>query len=89
MAYYQAKQYEEAIATLKPLVHLQWPSIHHRLAASYAQLGRLEEARAQATELQKLDPDFSIATFAETQSYKDPVDLDHYLEGLRKAGLPE
>jgi tetratricopeptide (TPR) repeat protein len=87
LAYYHAGQYEEAIATLKPLLHLGWISVSRRLAASYAQLGRLDEARAQAAEVLKLDPDFSIATFTKTQSYKNPSDLEHYLDGLRKAGL--
>jgi adenylate cyclase len=87
LAYYHAGQYEKAIAALKPLLHLGWVSVPRRLAASYAQLGRLDEARAQAAEALKLDPDFSIATFTKTQSYKNPTDLEHYLDGLRKAGL--
>jgi len=87
LAYYHAGQYEEAIVALKPLLHVGWPSISRRLAASYAQLGRLDEARAQAAEALKLDPDFSIATFTKTEAYKNPSDLEHYLDGLRKAGL--
>jgi adenylate cyclase len=86
-AYYHAGQYEEAIVALKPLLHVGWPSISRRLAASYAQLGRLDEARAQAAESLKLDPDFSIVTFSKTEAYKNPSDLEHYLDGLRKAGL--
>jgi tetratricopeptide (TPR) repeat protein len=87
LAYYHAGQYEEAIATLKPLLHLGWYSVSLRLAASYAQLGRLDEARVQAAEALNLDPDFSIATFSKTEAYKNPSDLEHFLDGLRKAGL--
>ena len=87
LAYYHAGQYEEAIAALKPLLHLGWPTVSLRLAASYAQLGRLDEARAQVAEVLKLNPDFSIATFTKTQTYKNPTDLEHYLDGLRIAGL--
>jgi adenylate cyclase len=87
LAYYHAGQYEEAISTLKPLLHLGWYSVSLRLAASYAQLGRLDEAQAQAAEVLKIKPDFSIATFTKTQSYKNPTDLEHYLDGIRKAGL--
>jgi adenylate cyclase len=87
LAYYHAGQYEEAIVALKPLLHLGWYSASLRLAASYAQLGRLDEARAQAAEVLKLDPDFSIATFSKTAAYKNPSDLEHFLDGLRKAGL--
>ena len=87
LAYYHAGQYEEAIVALKPLLHLEWRSVSRRLAASYAQLDRLDEARAQAAELLKRDPDFSIATFSKTEAYKNPSDLEHFLDGLRKAGL--
>jgi tetratricopeptide (TPR) repeat protein len=87
LAYYHAGQYEEAIATLKPLLHLGWLTVSLRLAASYAQLDRPDEARAQAAEVLKLKPDFSLATFTKTQSYKNSTDLEHYLDGLRKAGL--
>ena len=87
LAYYHAGQYEEAIVALKPLLHLGWDSVSRRLAASYAQLGRLDEARAQAAESLKLDPDFTIATFSKTEAYKNPSDLEHYLDGLRKAGF--
>jgi adenylate cyclase len=87
LAYYQAGQYEEAIVALKPLLHLGWKSVPHRLAASYAQLGRMDAARAQAAEVLKIKPDFSIATFTKTQFYKNSTDLEHYLDGVRKAGL--
>jgi adenylate cyclase len=88
LAYYHAGQYEEAIVALKPLLHLLgWDTVSLRLAASYAQLGRLDEARAQAAEVLKLNPDFSIATFSKTEAYKNPSDLEHFLDGLRKAGL--
>ena len=87
LAYYHAGQYEEAIVALKPLLHLGWYSVSLRLAASYAQLGRLDEARAQVAEVLKINPDFSIATFTKTQTYKNPTDLEHFLDGLRIAGL--
>ncbi len=90
LAYYHAGQYEEAIEAHKPLLHSGWHyNLHLRLAASYAQLGSLDEARAQAAEALKLNPDFSIATFIKTEAYKNPSDLEHYLDGLRRAGLPE
>jgi hypothetical protein len=30
-----------------------------------------------------------LTAFAEKEPYKNPVDLEHLLEGIRKAGLPE
>jgi tetratricopeptide (TPR) repeat protein len=58
-------------------------------AACYAQLGQLEEARAIAADALKRDPDFSLRAFALVEPYKSHADLDHMIEGMRKAGLPE
>ena len=58
-----------------------------RMAACLAQLGRLDEARANAAEVLRRKPDFR--TSAVKLRYRDPADLEHALDGLRKAGLPE
>jgi len=57
-------------------------------AAAYAQLGRQEEAHAAMTEYLRLRPGGTIRT-ASRFPFKNAADLDHWLEGLRKAGLPE
>jgi hypothetical protein len=59
------------------------------LAATYAQLDRLEEARAEAKEYLKITPNFSIAVWAKSEPYTDTNELQRYVDGLRKAGLPE
>ncbi len=58
------------------------------LAASYAQLGRLPEAQATVKRVLALDPNATVAKWAAQQPYKNPADLEHYKDGLRKAGLP-
>jgi TolB-like protein len=58
-----------------------------RLAACYAQMGRMEEAAAAAAEVRKLRPDFSLAKLRRTGW--NAADTEHILEGMRKAGLPE
>ena len=65
------------------------PNINNRLAASYAYLGDMDKAKVHAAKVLELEPDFSIQQFAKSRSYKEISDLEHYLEGLRKAGLPE
>ena len=50
---------------------------------------REEEARAEAKEVIRIDPKFSLANFAETISRKDQVWMDKWIEYLRKAGLPQ
>ncbi|MCP5368167.1 MAG: tetratricopeptide repeat protein [Hyphomicrobiales bacterium] len=60
-----------------------------RLAAEYALAGRLGEARAQAAEVLRIDPEFRIATAAPWYQSVDPKWRMRLLEGLRVAGLPE
>ncbi len=88
-AYFEDRQYENAIKTTEPLIDLERPGDHTRLAASYAYLGRMDKAKSHAAKVLESEPDFSILRFAKSRSYKDESDLEHYLEGLRMAGLPE
>ena len=59
------------------------------LAASYAQLGRLEEARVEVKETLKLVPDATVDSLSSRKPFVNTVDMNHYREALRKAGLPE
>jgi adenylate cyclase len=62
---------------------------HLWLTTAYSWAGRLEEARAQAAEVLRIDPKFSLEEQAKRSFYKNRADSDRSLEGLRKAGLPE
>jgi adenylate cyclase len=62
---------------------------HVVFAGSYAQLGRLDEARRHAAEIVAIDPDFRIADYVASVSYRRAVDRERVADGLRKAGLPE
>jgi adenylate cyclase len=84
---YAARHYEEALEADRRIASWKKPWHLARLAACYAQLGRLEEARAQAAEVLRLAPDFRLS--AVKLRYKHPADVEHVLEGMRKAGLPE
>ena len=61
------------------------------LAAAYAQLNRIEEAQAVVNEILAVEPDASVKKERDriSQSWKHNSGLEHLLEGLRKAGLPE
>src|SRR5262249_32260577 len=67
--------------------NLQWP--HVALAAAYALSGQLEEARAEAAEVLRINPGFTIQSYKRIVVFKDPKDTEHRLDGLRKAWLPE
>jgi hypothetical protein len=56
---------------------------------AYGQLGRAAEARASIEEIQRLNPNFSSATARSYVSvfYVQEKIIEHWLDGLRKAGL--
>ena len=84
---YVLRRYEEALAANRQLGHERSPWLMAREAACLAQLGRLDEARAQAAEVLRRKPGFSVRN--EMPHYKYPADAEHLREGLLKAGLPE
>ena len=59
------------------------------LAAPLAHLGRIEEAQTAVEAALAAKPDLSLAYLAKTLPTKQPGGLEPYLDGLRKAGLPE
>lgn len=84
-AYYKLGRYEEAVQTIKGM---QNPTEGRRiLAASYAQLGRLEEARLVSAKIREANPTFSVERWAAVQPDRFEFDTAHFVEGLRKAGL--
>ncbi len=69
-----------------------YPLNHFFNAAALANLGRLEEARAEVRAGLTLAPKYSIANFRAGAESDNPVYLaqrERALEGMRKAGVPE
>ena len=88
-SYYLMGRYEEAIAAYKKALtrNSNYSPAHQFLAAIYSELGREKEARAEAVEVLKISPNFSLEVLRQRLPYKDPADLERFLDGLRKAGL--
>ncbi len=87
-AYYNSRQYEKAIQMGKRIVEARL-GMFEFLAASYAQLDRIDEARAEVQNILNVRPNYSIeAVIYDTRSMEENL-LQHLLDGLRKAGLPE
>lgn len=98
-AYYVSRRYDEAKLRLQAIhspaeIMLVW------MAAVHAQLGEIEKARILAAKfvsnaekkLNSLDaplPASWLGFVAERWPFKLREDMDHLLEGLRKAGVPE
>jgi adenylate cyclase len=91
-ARYFLKEYSEALPLLREFAsRAQNVSLGHIwLAANLAQLGRLDEARAEAAEVLRIDPKYTIdGTQRRSSLFKRSEDAAHLFDGLRKAGLPE
>jgi adenylate cyclase len=91
-AYYMLKRYREALALLRECISRapNMRNAHVWLAATYAQLGQLEEARAEVAEVLRIEPKYTIdGTERRLRSFKFPEHAEHFFDGLRKAGLPE
>jgi adenylate cyclase len=90
-AYRDSECYEEAIPICMKILQ-QEPSFvfgHTLLASSYAQIGRLEEARAEAAEVLRIVPKFSVDSLCKRLPYKHDIDRNRVRDSLLKAGLPE
>lgn len=87
-AQYAAGEYEAAIETLRRDETYRTTS-RRFLAASLAQLGRLDAARAEAELFLVGNPQFTTRHWAETEPFRDAATLAHFVDGFRKAGLPE
>ena len=59
------------------------------LAASAAQMGRLDEARRLVPQILKLSPSYRLSRIKERVPFRRPQDHALFSEGLRLAGLPE
>jgi len=87
-AQYAAGEYESAVETLRRDETYRTSS-RRFLAASLAQLGRLDEARAEVELFLVANPHFSTRHWAATEPFRDARTLAHFIDGYRKAGLPE
>ena len=106
-AYYAAHRYADAIAAFEG-IQSSFPDDLAWLAASYAQLGQHDKARAlmsdyissgetkpwwsnvpeSEAEVER-DPTGFLKYLIYMYPFKDQADLDHHIDGLRKAGLPD
>ncbi len=92
MAYVTARRYEDAITTLD-----RHRASHTRrgtnalsfLAAAYIATGQDAKAHAAMKAFLDKKPGRTIATYRHPRLYKRKVDLDRYLNLLRRAGMPE
>jgi len=88
--YYFLNQPDKAINSLQEGIfrNENYLNAHLYLAATYASLGRLNDASWEADKILTLDPEFSLDYWASTQPYRTKSRLARMVGDLRKAGLP-
>jgi len=82
-------RYEEAVSAYKKAIQCapnnMWP--HIMLTATYSEMGREKEAQAEAAEVLRINPKFSLDFWGKTALVKEQSVRDKVFNALRKAGL--
>lgn len=90
MAFYSLRRFEEAAQAFKLGRQQLGTWTRARLAACYAQLDRVEDAKTTVADVLRRQPDFSIAVFMSKSVLMERAeDRELVREGLVKAGLPD
>jgi adenylate cyclase len=84
-------KYEEALGILEQALDRNpaFDRIHLNMAAVNAELGHLDEAAWSVDEALAISPDISLTKERRESLYLRESDIDHYIEALTKAGVPE
>jgi len=87
-SYIQMGRYQEAIPILQRCL-AAYPNVgsHYALAVDYIELGREPQARAQAAEILRMSPNFSVDTFVQGFPNQDEAYKERVRTDLHKAGL--
>jgi adenylate cyclase len=88
-AYRATGRFEEAVSAYKKSLQRSPDNFfaHLGLTSTYSMMGREQEARAEAAEVLRINPKFSVESFAKRLTFKDQSVADKYIDGLRRAGL--
>ena len=87
-AFFQLHRHQEAIDAFSLIVEPQyWERAY--LMGAFALSGRLEEAHRQLIEVKKEYPNMTISRVQKVEIYENEVARNHFVEGLRKAGMPD
>jgi adenylate cyclase len=87
-AYFIERRYADAARTLEQR-NPKSNFTYLLLAASYRQSGNEEAAERAMARFREREPGYSVALAGRTEPFKDRQDLEHFLNALRQAGLPE
>ena len=82
-------RFEEAVSAHRKAIQFEPNDIisHTQLAATYSMMGREKEAHAEAAEVLRINPKFSVDSWVKRSLYRDQSEIDKDANALRKAGL--
>ena len=90
-AYRLKGAYEKAVNEYKKAIQLTPDDMfsHLYLAICYVKLGREKDARGEAAEVLRINPQFSSISYAKYNPIKDETARKQLIDDMREAGLPE
>jgi TolB-like protein len=91
IAYLMKKNYREAVEIGRRVVRGTPAFVggYKPLIAALGYLRRRKEAKPYIDKLLLIEPGFTVKRFGEVYPFVQESDRDHYMEGLRRAGVPE
>ncbi len=91
VAYLFSGNYERAVESSRPMTRFNpgFVNAYKPLIAALGHLGRGEEAKPYVDKLLALEPNFTVERFGKVYPIKYESDREHYMRGLRLAGVPE
>jgi adenylate cyclase len=91
VSYFVQRRFADAVPPFREMIvrAAEFRNGRLLLAATYAHLGREDDAREQIESVLKIEPDCSLRKLARHRYFQLPEHRAIVTEGLRKAGLPE
>lgn len=87
--HYLLGDYEASLQSFRRWDNNNYDRGFANLAACLGQLGRAEEARLAWGRCLERKPGFTLSDYKRDSPYRRQEDLDHWLDGLRKAGIAD
>jgi DNA-binding SARP family transcriptional activator/Tfp pilus assembly protein PilF len=90
IAYLIKRDYEQAAVFGRRVTKTRQEFVngYKPLLAALGHLGRTEEAESYVAKLLSLEPGFTVERFGQVYPFKHASDREHYMTGLRLAGVP-
>jgi tetratricopeptide (TPR) repeat protein len=91
IAYFFKGEYEQAVLVGRRAAKTNpgFSAAYKPLIASLGHLGRPDEAKPYIVKLLALETNFTVRRFGAVYPIKHQSDRERYMEGLRRAGVPE